>query len=95
MMNITGHWQKVKKEYKKDKRRKALRAAFLILPAVAFVCITFVSAIAFFLFKSVDNSVVPDTLPNTTVAISSWSGDGTPDDAVYAALFKDSRPGYW
>ncbi|MCK9505836.1 MAG: ABC transporter permease [Porticoccaceae bacterium] len=83
------HWQNVKKEFKRDKRRKAVGAGLLVLPAVAFVCLTFVSAIAFFLFKSVDNSVVPDTLPQTTAAIADWSGVGVPDEAVYAALFRD------
>lgn len=91
MMNKNSNWQEVKKEYKKDKRRKAVGAAFLVFPAVAFVCLTFVSAIAFFLFKSVDNSVVPDTLPNTAVAISSWSGHDLPGEDVYAALFEDLR----
>lgn len=89
MMNTIADPQKLKKEYERDNRRKAIGAALLVLPAVAFVCITFVSAIAFFLYKSVDNSVVPDALPETTVAIGGWSGTGLPSEDVYAALYRD------
>jgi|SRR5690625_2146288 len=81
-----GH---VRQEFKRDKRRKALGAGLLMAPAVAFVCFTFISAIVFFLYKSIDNTVVPDTLPKTVVAMQSWSGEGVPDEATYAALADD------
>ncbi len=91
MMNTNGHWRTLKKEYRRNERRKAFGAALLMLPAVAFVCLTFISAIAFFLFKSVDNGVVPGTLPRTTAAIQGWSGDGMPGEDVYAGLAADLR----
>ncbi|MGN6307521.1 MAG: ABC transporter permease [Mesorhizobium sp.] len=87
----SDNWQKIRSEYARDKRRKALGASLLVLPAVVFVFATFVLGIAFFLYKSVDNSVVPHTLPYTTSAIANWSGQDLPGEDVYDALVKDLR----
>ncbi|NVK35882.1 MAG: ABC transporter permease [Rhodobacteraceae bacterium] len=72
-------------------RREKLRALFLIAPLLIFVLLTFVAPIADMLFRSVENGIVEDTLPQTVNALASWdSGSGElPGEPVYAALHSD------
>lgn len=72
-------------------RREKMRALLLIAPLLIFILLTFVAPIVDMLFRSVENSIVADTLPNTVVAMQEWdatSGD-LPDEAVFAALYDD------
>ena len=72
-------------------RREKLRALALIAPLLIFVLITFVAPIVDMLFRSVENGIVADTLPNTVIALQEWdpgSGD-VPDEAVFVALHGD------
>ncbi len=74
--------------------RQKMRALMLIAPLLLFVLITFVWPIIGMLFRSVDNSVVPETLPKTVAAMESWSPTGptdTPPEAVYAAFAADMQ----
>jgi len=72
-------------------RREKLRAVVLIAPLLAFVVLTFVLPIADMLFRSVENSIVKDTLPSTVRALQSWetTGDELPTEEVYASLADD------
>ncbi len=74
-------------------RREKLRALLLIAPLLLFVVLTFVAPIADMLFRSVENSIVPNTLPRTVVALENWdsSSGEPPGDAVYAALAADLK----
>ena len=72
-------------------RRQKLRAVFLIAPLLAFIVITFVMPIADMLYRSVENSIVPDTLPRTVAALEGWdatSGEMPPEE-VFAAMHAD------
>ncbi len=72
-------------------RREKLRAFMLILPLLAFVVVAFVLPIGDMLFRSVDNTIVPSTMPQTTAALDGWdstTGD-LPDEAVFQALAAD------
>jgi len=72
-------------------RREKLRALMLIAPLLIFVLITFVAPIADMLFRSVENGIVAETLPETVVALEEWdstSGE-VPDEVVFAALYDD------
>ncbi|WP_434054186.1 MAG: ABC transporter permease [Roseibium sp.] len=72
-------------------RREKLRAFLLIAPLLIFVLITFVAPIVDMLFRSVENGIVADTLPNTVIELSKWdpaSGE-SPDEVVFAALYDD------
>ena len=72
-------------------RRQKLRAVFLIAPLLAFIVITFVMPIADMLYRSVENSIVPDTLPRTVEALEDWdatSGEMPPEE-VFAAMHAD------
>ncbi len=74
-------------------RREKLRALILIVPLLFFVLLTFIAPIADMLFRSVQNSIVPDTLPHTVAALENWDpqSEQLPDEAVYAALAEDLR----
>lgn len=72
-------------------RREKLRALMLIAPLLVFVLITFVAPIVDMLFRSVENGIVADTLPQTVVALQEWdpvTGEA-PNEEVFAALYND------
>lgn len=85
-----GH-PSLKRQLRRSLRARKLRALMLVLPLLAFVLITFLMPIGEMLFRSVENQIVPDTLPRTVVAIQEWdpaTGD-PPDEPVYAAFYED------
>jgi putative spermidine/putrescine transport system permease protein len=74
-------------------RRQKLRALMLIAPLLLFILLTFIAPIADMLFRSVENNIVPDTLPRTVAALKEWdpaSGE-IPDEPVFAALYEDLK----
>ena len=79
------------KSLAKALRREKLRALVLIAPLLIFVLVTFLSPIADMLFRSVENNIVPGTLPGTTRTLQSWDPDGgeLPGEEVYASLADD------
>jgi len=74
-------------------RRQRLTAFAMVVPLLAFILITFLIPIADMLFRSVENSIVSDTLPGATAALDQWEGssDALPDEAVYAAMVADLK----
>ncbi len=72
-------------------RRQKTRALMLIAPLLIFVFISFIMPIGDMLFRSVENQIVPDTLPRTVVALRDWDNnvDAVPDETVFAALYAD------
>ena len=72
-------------------RREKLRALALIAPLLVFILFSFVIPIADMMLRSVDNAIVPTTLPATVKALATWdaAGDALPGEAVYAALHRD------
>ena len=72
-------------------RRQKLRALMLIAPLLLFILLTFIVPIGQMLFRSVENQIVPDTLPRTVVALETWEADtgAPPDQAVYSAMARD------
>tara|TARA_R110002096_G_scaffold2933_9_gene15006 strand:- start:3313 stop:4575 length:1263 start_codon:yes stop_codon:yes gene_type:complete len=74
-------------------RRQKIRALLLIAPLLLFVLLTFIAPIADMLFRSVENSIVKDTLPETVQQLKSWDATTgeAPEEAVYAALARDLK----
>lgn len=72
-------------------RRQKLRALMLIAPLLLFIVITFLAPIGDMLFRSVENGIVPETLPRTVAALEDWDPHGgeLPDESVYKALYDD------
>ena len=83
----------LKRSLARAERAKKLRALALIAPLLIFVLVTFIIPIGQMLFRSVDNSIVPQTIPQTVVAIQSWD-DSTgepPSEAVFKAFAEDLK----
>ena len=81
----------LKQQLRRSLRARKVRALMLVLPLLAFILITFLMPIGDMLFRSVENQIVPDTLPRTVVALAGWdpaSGEA-PAEPVYAALYED------
>ncbi|MDW3223562.1 MAG: ABC transporter permease [Paracoccaceae bacterium] len=72
-------------------RRQKLRALMLIAPLLIFVLLTFIAPIADMLFRSVENQIVAETLPETTDALKDWDADlgDIPSADTFEALYKD------
>lgn len=72
-------------------RRQKLRAFMLVAPLLLFIVITFVAPIADMLFRSVENQIVPETLPRTIEALADWdeSSGELPPEAVFEAMVAD------
>ena len=81
----------LKQSLARSLRRQKLRALLLIAPLLIFVLFSFIVPIGAMLFRSVENSIVQDTLPLTVEALQSWdekSGELPPED-VYEAFVRD------
>ncbi|MEM9145467.1 MAG: ABC transporter permease [Pseudomonadota bacterium] len=81
----------LKQSLAKALRRQKLRAFALVAPLLFFVLITFIAPIADMLLRSVENDIVPNTLPRTVEALAGWdetTGEA-PGEAIYAALAQD------
>lgn len=74
-------------------RMQKLRALMLIAPLLVFIMVTFILPVADMLYRSIENSIVSDTLPRTVVALKDWdaSGDELPDEAVFTAFAQDMQ----
>ena len=72
-------------------RLQKLRALMLIAPLLIFILVTFAAPIADMLFRSVENAIVPDTLPLTVAALEDWddASGQPPGEEVFAALHRD------
>jgi putative spermidine/putrescine transport system permease protein len=72
-------------------RREKLRSLMLIAPLLLFILISFLAPIGDMLFRSVENSIVQDTLPTTVAALQNWDSESNelPGEEVYAALHAD------
>ncbi len=70
-----------------------VRALSLVLPLLLFVVVTFVLPITTILARSIDNRIVPNTLPKTAAALQNWDeGNGQlPPEAVYKAFIDDMK----
>ncbi len=70
-------------------RRQKLRALMLIAPLLLFVLITFIIPIGSMLFRSVENDIVVNTLPDTIPMLTARDATGVPDEDIFAALYTD------
>lgn len=74
-------------------RAQKIRAFLLVAPLLFFILITFIFPIGDMLFRSVENKIVSETLPETVIQLQDWdfkSGEA-PSEAVFAALAKDLK----
>ena len=72
-------------------RAQKMRALMLIAPLLAFVLISFLFPIGDMLFRSVENQIVPETLPATVATLADWdpAAGELPGEPTFAALHQD------
>jgi len=75
---------------KADRRHERLMLG-LAAPTIGFIVVFFALPLALFLFRSVDNPEVHDTLPRTLAALAHWDRRTLPDEAAFAALLADLK----
>ena len=63
----------------------------LAAPTIGFIVVFFALPLALFLFRSVDNPEVHDTLPRTLAALAHWDRRTLTDEAAFAALLADLK----
>jgi len=79
----------LKQRLQKTLLRRKLIAVGLVLPLGAFVFFTFLFPIFMMLFRSVENPVVHENLPQTVAVLESWNGEDVPGEEAFAALVAD------
>ena len=81
----------LKQQLRRAQRMRRLWALGLVAPALLFIGFTFVWPIAVMLFRSVENSMVAETLPLTVAALQEWPADSAepPGEPAFAALVQD------
>lgn len=72
-------------------RREKLRSFLLIAPLLIFIIVTFVLPIGDMLFRSVENSIVKETIPATIESLADWNPSlgEVPGEETFAALHAD------
>lgn len=93
---VTADGVPLKVSLRRAMRRKRNTALLLTAPLFFFLLITFLLPIGDMLFKSIDNSVVPEQLPRTVEVIQTWDPDAepVPPEPVFEAIVKDIAAGY-
>lgn len=81
----------LKKSLGRALRRQKLRALLLIAPLLIFIVLGFIVPIGNMLLRSVENSIVQDTLPRTVQALETWDIDSAelPPEETFADLAAD------
>ncbi len=77
---------------KKAERKNKLRALLLVAPLFLFLLITYVFPIGDMLFRSVDDRMITQMLPNTFKSLEKWDGKELPGEETYEAFYKDFYP---
>ncbi len=78
--------QSLKQQLQKAERRNRIRAFLLVVPLLLFIGITFVLPISNMLYRSIDNPLISEKLPQTVSALEEWQFDGLPPESAYQAL---------
>lgn len=81
----------LKKSLSRALRRQKLRALALVAPLLLFILVSFIAPIFDMLVRSVENDIVPNTLPRTAVLLQEWDPATAelPSEDIYAAFYTD------
>jgi putative spermidine/putrescine transport system permease protein len=71
-----------------DRRHERLMLG-LAAPTIGFILVLFALPLCLFLFRSIDNPEVHNTLSRTLAALESWDRRALPDEPAFAALVAD------
>lgn len=81
----------LKRRLAQAERRKRMISLGLVMPLLAFIGVTFILPIGDMLFRSVENPVVSEYLPQSAEALRKWDGKELPGEELFAILAKDMR----
>lgn len=70
-------------------RSKRIRALLLVAPLFVFIFMTFLYPIALMLYRSVENPLIAQHMPETVAILDQWDGKEVPGEEAFAALAKD------
>jgi len=74
-----------------ESARRRWVAFGLVTPLLAFVAFAFIAPIGSMLYRSVYNDTVVKLIPATLEALTTWDGEGMPDDAVLTSMAIDIK----
>ncbi len=81
----------LKQKLAQSTRRLRIRALLLTLPLIIFITMTFVIPIGQMLFRSAYNPAGSNVLPNFSVSIQQWDGQGLPDETIFEDFVQDMQ----
>jgi putative spermidine/putrescine transport system permease protein len=84
----------LQRRLRRSQRRRRLEAALLVAPLFLFLLVFFFAPIAGMLWRSVENAELREVMPRTAAAIRAWSGEGLPDEQVFATFAGELRDTY-
>lgn len=89
----TAGGELLKTSLRRSMRRQKLRALGAVAPLFVFILITFALPIGDMLFRSVQNELVPNTLPRSTAMLQDWDSakQELPGEEVFAAMVEDLK----
>jgi len=76
---------------RREMRRHKWLAFALVVPLLLFIFLSFVVPIGTMLHRGFYNPVVAELIPQTLSVLSSWDGNGAPDDAVLTRMAIDLK----
>src|SRR5262245_24208586 len=87
----TGLGANLAADLRRANLRDRLRALGLAAPLLILLLLSFGVPIVMLLARAVYDPTIAEALPRTSEALRSWSSDGVPDDAAFAALVADLK----
>ncbi len=79
----------LKAALRRIERLKLARDLALVAPLFLFLVVILLGPILLFMFRAIDNRMIPDMLPMTVAALAGWDGNGLPGEPAYEALAAD------
>jgi putative spermidine/putrescine transport system permease protein len=81
----------IRRQIRRAARRQTGRDLVLILPLLVFLMLIFAAPILGFMWRAVENDLVPAHLPRTVAALAEYAPPGLPPESAFAALAADLR----
>ena len=79
---------------KKAERKNKIKSVLLVAPLFLFLLITYIFPIGEMFFRSIDDRMVTNMLPNTFKALEKWDGNELPSEEIFATFYKVFK-GWW
>ena len=94
LVEVKGKATSLERGLQRVEGRRRRRALALVAPLLLFMAVFYLLPIASVLFHAVDDRRVARVLPRTVAALSEWTGERIPEEAVFANLVSDLSTAY-